>query len=195
MGLSSAGMECAPEFYQPDAWLKNPQVQDGTVQAIWDETVGGLDGLLAQHGYHRDRALTAVEDNKLDTLVFFCHLASVWRSLVIYAAFRPFRCGNAPVCPLPVTTIIPQKERIAGEVSFRCMGLASLSHLYVADEPLLIRRSFLRVLHRQRLHLPARVRRGRQSRGFQREAASVPEAPSLALPPEDHMRVDTVGRF
>ena len=31
-----------PEFYQPDAWLKNPQVQDGTVQAIWDETVAGF---------------------------------------------------------------------------------------------------------------------------------------------------------
>ena len=29
-------------------------------------------------------------------------LASVWRSLVIYAAFRPFRYGNASVCsPLP----------------------------------------------------------------------------------------------
>lgn len=124
-----------PEFYQPDAWLKNPQVQDGTVQAIWDETVAGLDGLLAQHGYHRDGPVYRCEDNKPDTLVFFCHFG-------ISMALLSHLCGIPPIplwqcfCmqPSSVTTIITE-ERIKGEVSFRCMGLGDLSHLYVANEP------------------------------------------------------------
>lgn len=91
-----------PEFYQPDAWLKNPQVQDGTVQAIWDETVAGWTICWHSTVIIETGPFIAARTTSRTRWYSSATLASVWRSLVIYAAFRPFRYGNASVCsPLP----------------------------------------------------------------------------------------------
>lgn len=124
-----------PELFNPTAWQNSPLLREGDVQAIWQETITGLDGVLARHGYHRDGPVYRCTENRPDTLVFFCHFG-------IAAAMLSHLCGIPPVplwqsfCMLPssVTTLITQ-ERIKGEVDFRCTQLGDLSHLYADQEP------------------------------------------------------------
>ena len=121
-------------LYDPDRWLDDPLLQGGNVREIWEETVDGLDGVLAEHGFHRDGPVYRCENNQPDTLVFFCHFG-------VGAAMVAHLCNIPPMLlwqgfcmqPSSVTTLVTE-ERVKGEAVFRCMSLGDLSHLYAAGE-------------------------------------------------------------
>lgn len=121
-------------LYDPDRWLDDPLLQGGNVREIWQETVDGLDGVLAEHGFHRDGPVYRCENNQPDTLVFFCHFG-------VGAAMVAHLCNIPPMLlwqgfcmqPSSVTTLVTE-ERVKGEAVFRCMSLGDLSHLYAAGE-------------------------------------------------------------
>ena len=140
------GCDRIPWDYRPRQWQDRPLLRDidrwtedeltrtGTTAAIWRESCEGIDALLAEHGYIRDGGIYRCEDNRPDTLVFFCHFG-------IAAALTAHLLGIPPMllwqgfCALPssVTTLVTE-ERVKGEVVFRCMQLGDLSHLYPAGE-------------------------------------------------------------
>ena len=121
-------------LYDPDRWLDDPLLQGGNVREIWQETVDGLDAILAEHGFHRDGPVYRCENNQPDTLVFFCHFG-------VGAAMVAHLCNIPPMLlwqgfcmqPSSVTTLVTE-ERVKGEAVFRCMSLGDLSHLYAAGE-------------------------------------------------------------
>lgn len=122
------------ELRDMDAWLSDPLMAEGDVAQIWHETTAGLDTLLARHGYVRDDHIYRVDDNKPDTLVFFCHFGIMMACLSHLIGITPINLWHG-FCTQPssVTTVITE-ERVKGEVSWRCMQLGDISHLYAADE-------------------------------------------------------------
>lgn len=118
-----------------DAWLEDPLMTEGNVAEIYQETIEGLDALLASHGYVRDGQIYRVENNKPDTIVLFCHFGIMMACLSHLIGITPVNLWHG-FCTQPssVTTVITE-ERVKGEVAWRCMQLGDISHLYAADEP------------------------------------------------------------
>ncbi len=123
------------ELRDMDAWLSDELMADGDVAEIWRETTEGLDDLLARHGYVRDGLIYRVDDNKADTIVLFCHFGIMMACLSHLIGITPVNLWHG-FCTQPssVTTVVTE-ERVKGEVSWRCMQLGDISHLYAADEP------------------------------------------------------------
>jgi Fructose-2,6-bisphosphatase len=118
-----------------DTWLNDPLIQGGNCAEMFEETKRGLDSVLKAHGYEKDGPIYRCEDNKPDTLVFFCHFGISMAMLSYLTDISPLALWQG-FCALPssVTTMITE-ERTKGEVHFRCMQLGDISHLYAGDEP------------------------------------------------------------
>lgn len=118
-----------------EKWLNDPMMADGDVAQYWEETVQGLDELLARHGYHRNDLGYHCDDNKPDTIVIFCHFGITMACLGHLLGITPVNLWHC-FCAQPssVTTVISE-ERVKGEISWRCMQMGDISHLYAAGEP------------------------------------------------------------
>ncbi len=118
-----------------DAWADDELLSGGDVKKIWLETIDGLDALLASHGYIRDGHIYRAENNKPETIVLFCHLGIMMACLSHLIGITPINLWHGfSTQPSSVTTVVTE-ERVKGEVSWRCMQLGDISHLYAADEP------------------------------------------------------------
>lgn len=124
-----------PLLYDPEHWLDDPLLQGGNVREIWQETAEGVDEVLSRHGFHRDGPIYRCENNRPDTLVFFCHFG-VGAAMVAHLCHIPPMLLWQSFCmqPSSVTTLITE-ERTRGEAAFRCIGFGDLSHLNAAGEP------------------------------------------------------------
>lgn len=142
-GREQISWDFRPRLWQPrkalhgiDTWLDDPMMQSCNTPEIWQETVAGLDELLARHGYVRSEgSIYHVENNQPDTIVLFCHLGITCACLAHLLNISPvvlWQCFSMQ--PSSVTTLVTE-ERVKGEVVFRCMQLGDLSHLYAGDEP------------------------------------------------------------
>ena len=118
-----------------DSWLDDPLMAGGDVATCWQETIDGLDALLAEHSYIRDGEIYRAEDNKPETIVLFCHFGITMACLSHLLGITPINLWHC-FCAQPssVTTVISE-ERVKGEISWRCMQMGDISHLYAADEP------------------------------------------------------------
>lgn len=123
------------ELRDMDAWLTDDLVSGGNVAQIWQETINGLDAMLASHGYIRDGKIYRVENNQPDTIVIFCHFGIMMACLSHLLGISPLNLWQGfSTQPSSVTTLITE-ERVKGEVIWRCIQLGDLSHLYAADQP------------------------------------------------------------
>ncbi len=132
-----------PRIWQPrnalhgaDTWLDDPMMQSVNAPQVWQDVTAGLDELLAHHGYTRgEGTIYHCEDNRPDTLVFFCHFGITVACLAHLLGISPMVLWHCFSCqPSSVTTLITE-ERTKGEVVFRCMQLGDLGHLYAGNEP------------------------------------------------------------
>ncbi len=125
-----------PEFWDENAWRDNPLVATGNSGAIFDETIRGLDGLLARYGYAREGHMYRTGANSDATVVLFCHFG-VAMAMVAHLTGIPFYLllHGFIMAPSSVTTLITE-ERLPGQVWFRCVELGDTSHLYAGGEPI-----------------------------------------------------------
>ena len=125
-----------PEFFDREAWRGNAMIATGNAGAIYDESIAGLDALLARYGLERDGCLYRTEENNDKTIALFCHfgiamvMLSHLLSIPVYLLLHGFI-----MAPTSVTTLVTE-ERLKGEVWFRCTALGDASHLIAAGEPL-----------------------------------------------------------
>ena len=124
-----------PEFWDRDAWRDNPLVATGNSGRVYDETIAGLDALLAKYGYAREGLMYRTQANSDATVVLFCHfgIAMAMLSHLIGVPFYLLLHGFI-MAPSSVTTLVTE-ERLPGEVWFRCTGFGDTSHLYAGEEP------------------------------------------------------------
>ncbi len=125
-----------PEFFDREAWRENAMVATGNSSQIYDESIAGLDSLLARYGFQRQGCLYRVENNPDRTIALFCHfgIAMVMLSHLLQIPVHLLLHGFI-MAPTSVTTLVTE-ERIQGECWFRCTGLGDASHLVAAGEPL-----------------------------------------------------------
>ena len=124
-----------PEMWDREAWQNNPLIATGNAAEIYEESVRGLDALLARYGYHRLNGIYRADDNTDRTIVLFCHFGISMIILSHLLMIPPMLLLQGFIAaPTSITTLVTE-ERVKGEVVFRCAGLGDTSHLYVADEP------------------------------------------------------------
>ncbi len=124
-----------PEFWDMHAWRENALIATGNSGEIYDETVAGLDALLAEHGYRREGCLYRTQANSDATIVLFCHFAVAMNMLSHLLRIPMHLLLHGFIMPPSSITTLVTEERLPGEVWFRCVGLGDTSHLYAAGEP------------------------------------------------------------
>lgn len=124
-----------PDLYSAESWLQVPFIAESNVPKAYGEVCGGMDELLAEHGYRRNGSYyQAVAPNR-KTLVFFCHFGVMGIILSHLFHVSPIALlQHFCAAPSSVTTLYTE-EREKGIVSFRCSSYGDVSHLYVKGEP------------------------------------------------------------
>ena len=124
-----------PELFDRDRWSDNPLIQTGEAREVYDETVRGLDDLLASYGLRREGMIYRTEQNRPDTLVLFCHFGITCLMLSHLLGISPMLLLHGLMLPPTSITTLVTEERIPGQVWFRCVAMGDTSHLYAAGEP------------------------------------------------------------
>lgn len=122
-------------FYSPDWWYRHPILEEARVKEEYDRVTGGLDGLLARHGYVREGRLYRAERPNRDTIALFCHFGveTVLLSHLLSVSPMPLWHGLC-AAPTSVTTVVTE-ERRRGIAAFRVSAFGDVSHLYAHGEP------------------------------------------------------------
>ena len=122
------------EFYDPDLWYSEKELQEAGVKQEYDWVVGEFDKLLAEHGYVREGKIYRAEHSNKDTLAFFCHFGLSCVLLSHLMNISPMVLWHSTcLAPTSVSSLYTE-ERQKGKVIFRANCLGDTSHLYVHDE-------------------------------------------------------------
>lgn len=122
-----------PRFYDYEQWSQVELFREAKVPEELAWVTGGLDELLAKHGYVRDGNLYRVEKANEDTIVFFCHFGveCVLLSHLLHISPMVLWHGTC-AAPTSVTTLVTE-ERREGIACFRMTCFGDTAHLYVAE--------------------------------------------------------------
>ena len=125
-----------PLLADADRWLQEPLMQTGRVAQVWQETVQGVNALLARYGFTPMGPVWRSESNRSGTLVCFCHFGIATAVTAYLMGLPPMLLWqNFCMQPSAVTTLVTE-ERVKGEVIWRCIGFGDLGHLWAAGEPM-----------------------------------------------------------
>ena len=116
-------------YFDRHRWYDTEVMRSGNVEQEYKWVTGGLDELLAKHGYVREGEYYRAVESNTDTIVLFCHFG-------VEAVFLSHLMGVSPVplwhgtCALPtsVTTLVTE-EREEGIAFFRMLTFGDVSHL------------------------------------------------------------------
>lgn len=129
-------------MFSSEDWIETPLMKSGAgnVKSVYEETIKGLDDLLAQYGYERDGKLYRTKkeperEKEEITLVLFCHMGitCVMLSHLLNIPF-PLLIHGFFMAPSSVT-VLAAEEREPGTAYFRCQMLGDTSHLKAEGEP------------------------------------------------------------
>lgn len=122
-----------PRFYDKDRWLEPAPFDRDDIGAEIRWIQGGLDALLAKHGYERcGQHYKAVKPNE-DTIVLFCHFGLECVLLGHLLGISPMVLWHG-TCAAPTSvTTVNTEERREGIASWRMSSFGDISHLYAAD--------------------------------------------------------------
>ena len=117
-----------------NTWTEAPEFSGGNVREVWQETVAGIDALLARYGFRKNGPVWLRSRNTDDTIALFCHFGISMAILGYLTDISPMILWHHTLClPSSVTEVVTE-ERILGEVSFRVTKLGDLTHLEAAGE-------------------------------------------------------------
>ncbi len=125
-----------PRCFHKTDWLETEFAAPYDVKKQIDWVYGGLDALIAKHGYVRQGNLYRADAPNEDTIVLFCHfgLECVLLSRLLNISPMVLWHGTA-AAPASVTTLVTE-ERRPGIAYFRMTAFGDTSHLYaVGREP------------------------------------------------------------
>lgn len=124
-----------PLLYDKDHWTEAEVMQTGSelLQAHKD-VCEGIDEILKEHGYERERNYYRVTQANEDTIVFFCHLGVSFVMLShLLGIAAPVLWQQFFVAPTAVTMLCSE-ERIKGKAAFRVKYFGDTSHLLAGEE-------------------------------------------------------------
>ena len=115
-------------------WYEAPEFAGGDVKEVWQETVAGVDALMARYGFVKDGPVWKGDGNGDFTIALFCHFGISMAVLGYLTDISPMVLWHHVLCcPSSVTEVVTE-ERIRGEVSFRVTKAGDLTHLEANGE-------------------------------------------------------------
>ena len=119
-----------PGIMDIDTWCDAPAFAGGDVREVWEETVAGVNALLARYGCFRDGPVWHMDQNDDFTIALFCHYGVSCVMLSHLWGVSPFVLwGSLVMAPSSVTELYSE-EREKGIVQFRASKVGDTSHLY-----------------------------------------------------------------
>ena len=123
-----------PAYFDRQAWMHTPVMEEAGVPAEYAKVVAGLDDLLARHGYRREGDLYRAERPNRDTVALFCHFGVECVLLSRLLNVSPMILWHG-ACALPTSvTTLYTEERREGAAYFRMSSFGDLSHLYAGGQ-------------------------------------------------------------
>ena len=122
-------------FYDRERWTETELMRSGPAKERYRWVAGGLDEVLAAHGYRREGRIYRTERGNRETLVFFCHFGVMCVMLSHLLGISPVPLWHGFVAAPGSVTTLATEEREKGIASFRCASYGDISHLYAAGEP------------------------------------------------------------
>lgn len=125
------------DSYDKDDWHKIDLLNNPDILPAYNEVCKGLDEILSKYGYKRDGMYYLhSEEDKEDTIVFFCHLGVTIVCLSYLLGISPFVLWHAFFIAPTSVTIVGAEEREKGKASFRVQVMGDTTHLHDACEPI-----------------------------------------------------------
>lgn len=124
------------KHFDRNSWYDSPLMQTGDAKQVWERVCNGLDELLAEHGYEREKDWYRVRKGNEDTLVFFCHLGVSCAMMAHLLGVSPLVLWHGIFMPPSSVTILQTEEREQSRAHFRTRGIADTAHLLMAGEPI-----------------------------------------------------------
>lgn len=123
-----------PELYDPEDWKKSDLAKAAHAEECADYVLNHFDGMLAEHGYHRDGLIYRVEEGYSGTVTCFCHLGLTCLLVSHLTNQSPFALWeHFALAPTSVTEFVSE-ERQKGIAIFRGLRLGDISHLTMGGE-------------------------------------------------------------
>ena len=123
-----------PGVWEMDRFLENPLFDTGDFREVWQETVDGVNRLMAGYGFRKDGNVWLCEENTQDTIALFCHFGISMAVVSWLTDIPPMVLWHRTLClPSSVTEVVTE-ERVKGEVAFRITKLGDTSHLESVGE-------------------------------------------------------------
>ena len=123
-----------PEVMNIETWTDAPAFDGGDVREVWQQTVRGVDALLARYGIRKDGPVWRCDSNANYTLALFCHFGISMAVIGYLTDISPMVLWHHTLCCPSSLTELVTEERIKGELIFRMVRLGDLSHLEAAGE-------------------------------------------------------------
>ena len=147
-------------FFDKEKWTKTAFMKGGGIDEKYRMVCDGIDGILAQHGYIRNKKgfydvvnpvpnhnwyepvekyhLKSVKDDypKEQTLVFFCHLGVMFVIIAHLVGMSPMQLWQGFFVAPTSITVLNSEERLEGQAFFRVERLGDTNHLTNGGEPI-----------------------------------------------------------
>jgi probable phosphoglycerate mutase len=128
-----------PQLAEPEGWVRAEPypAREAEVLPRWEQIKAGVDGVLARHGYVRERGIyRAAPDARRDgLLVFFCHHGLACAAIGHVLDIAPPQLWDGFFLPPASVTVLNSEERVPGIAAFRCQCMGDTSHLREAGLP------------------------------------------------------------
>ena len=148
------------DFFDKDRWADTKFMKPGKIKKYYKEVCDGIDGILAQYGYIRNKKefydvsnpvpnhnwsepinryhLKSIKDDYPEetTLVFFCHLGVMFTIIAHLTGLSPMQLWQGFYVAPTSITILNSEERLAGQAWFRVERLGDTNHLTNGGEPI-----------------------------------------------------------
>ncbi|MBQ6103314.1 MAG: histidine phosphatase family protein [Kiritimatiellae bacterium] len=128
-----------PQLAEPEGWVRAEPYPASEAQVLprWEQIKAGVDGVLARHGYVRERGIyRAAPDARRDgLLVFFCHHGLACAAIGHVLGIAPPQLWDGYFLPPASVTVLNSEERVPGIAAFRCQCMGDTSHLREAGLP------------------------------------------------------------
>ena len=113
-------------WQEAELWKKGPGED---TPKLAQEAFGGLDALLAEHGYPREGLHYAAERPNEDVLAFFCHYGILTYLIAHLTNLSPTLLAQATSALPASVTVLYSEERDPGKASWRIQTYGSIAHL------------------------------------------------------------------
>lgn len=123
-----------PEMHSVDTFTETALMKSGRVKEEYQRVCDGLDGIIAAHGYVRDKKMYRTEAHNEDTVVLFCHMGVTLYMLSHLLNISPVSLNHGMFLAPSSVTIVSTEEVKEGEAYFRCQTVGDTSHLYAGGE-------------------------------------------------------------